>query len=106
MGALESILRNFIVQIFLGIGAMVFLITIGEAIRSSASKRGNSRSKEEEEKMRSEFRQELGALREEMQTMKSILLEHSMSLDANVENLKNRIEHVERILPARDARNA
>ena len=84
---------------------MVFLITLGDAIRNSASKSRPKQSKEFEVKLRGDMQKELVTLRQEMESMKSLLLEHSMSLDANVEALKHRMDNAERKLNSQEVQN-
>ncbi len=93
MSWLQSLLGNFFVQIFIGIGIMVLLITIGESIKSLVSGRTSGKAIR---KAREESSKELVGLRNEMQSMKEMLLAHSMSLDENVSHLARRVEHLER----------
>lgn len=89
------ILDNWVVQILLGIGAMVFLITLGESFAKGAARRTEKLRAQQEARIRSAFQGELNSLREEMNNLKSTLLEHSMSLDRNVEGLKYRLDTLE-----------
>ena len=91
-----AILNNFVVQVLLGIGGMVFLITLGEAIRGAAARHNDNSRKEEQLRIRAGLQQEIQSLRQQMDDLKSTLLEHSMSLDSNVEGLKYRVENLER----------
>ncbi len=93
---MASILNNFVVQVLLGIGGMVFLITLGEAIRGGAARHNDKSRKEDQLRIRAGLQQEIQSLREQMEQLKSTLLEHSMSLDSNVEGLKYRVDSLER----------
>lgn len=42
-----------------------------------------------------ELSREIESLRKELKDLKSTLLEHSLSLDSNVENLQKRLAHLE-----------
>jgi len=46
---------------------------------------------------------EMEALRKELNDLKSTLLEHSLSLDSNVENLQKRLAHLENRTNPRDS---
>jgi hypothetical protein len=93
MDWLNSLLSNFVVQILIGVGLMVCLIMIGEAVKSIFSNRLSGKSLR---KAREEAGKELSGLREEMKAMKDTLLAHSMSLDENVGHLARRVENLER----------
>jgi predicted nucleic acid-binding Zn-ribbon protein len=93
MNWLQSLFGNFFVQILVGLGLMVFLITIGEAIKSLVSNRTSGKAIR---KAREASSKELVGLRNEIQSMKEMLLAHSMSLDENVSHLARRVEHLER----------
>ena len=92
---LAALFENFVVQILLGVGAMVFLILMGETIKTSASKSNARVSKEAEAKIKGDMQKEIKALREEVAALKSTLLEHSMSLQTNVDMLQHRVNNVE-----------
>lgn len=74
---------------------MVFLILMGETIKTGASKSGARLGKEAEAKIKGEMQKEIKALREEVAALKSTLLEHSMSLQTNVDMLQHRVSNVE-----------
>ncbi|MCW5946004.1 MAG: hypothetical protein KIT74_03120 [Fimbriimonadales bacterium] len=93
MSWLNALLSNFVVQILVGIGLMVFLITVGEAIKSLVTSRTSGRALK---RAREQSSKELESMRTEMQQMKDMLLSHSMSLDENVSHLARRVEHLER----------
>ncbi|MGI8923913.1 MAG: hypothetical protein ACR2HJ_07735 [Fimbriimonadales bacterium] len=90
-----SFFGNFVVQILVGVGLMVFLITLAETFKASALRKTNKLSKEEEFKIKGDMQKEIMALREEVDALKSTLLEHSMSLQSNVDGIKHRLERVE-----------
>jgi uncharacterized protein YceH (UPF0502 family) len=92
---LAGLFGNFVVQILLGVGGMVFLILMGETIKTGASKSGARLTKEAEAKIKGEMQKEIKALREEVAALKSTLLEHSMSLQTNVDMLQHRVSNVE-----------
>lgn len=91
MEAIRSLLDNFVVQIFIGIGIMVVLITLAEAVKVRA---GKSRGKADA-KLKAELEQQVQSLREEVQQLRSTVLDHSMSLEANVEGIKHRVASIE-----------
>jgi F0F1-type ATP synthase membrane subunit b/b' len=74
---------------------MVFLILMGETIKTGASKSSARLGKESEAKIKGEMQKEIKALREEVASLKSTLLEHSMSLQTNVDMLQHRVSNVE-----------
>jgi F0F1-type ATP synthase membrane subunit b/b' len=74
---------------------MVFLILMGETIKTGASKSSAGLGKESEAKIKGEMQKEIKALREEVASLKSTLLEHSMSLQTNVDMLQHRVSNVE-----------
>lgn len=94
MEVLSGVLGNFFVQILLGIGAMVFLITLGEAISKGVAGRSRRRNDEEKHVIQS-LQKEIVALRRELDELRSLAVDHSMSLDRNVEVLQQRVEHLE-----------
>jgi uncharacterized protein YlxW (UPF0749 family) len=96
MSALEGLLNNFVVQIMIGIGMMVFLISVGESFSKGIRGRHERRNKDLERKLTSDVTKEVDKLREEMNKLRSTLVEHSMSLDTSVENLSRRVEALER----------
>lgn len=89
---LDSLLSNFVVQILIGVGLMVCLIMIGEAVKSIFLNHLSGRALR---KARGDVERELSGLREEMKAMKDTLLAHSMSLDENVGHLARRVENLE-----------
>lgn len=93
MDWLNSLLSNFVVQILIGVGLMVCLIMIGEAVKSLFSNRLSGKAVR---KAREEASKEISGLREEMKAMKDTLLAHSMSLDENLNNLARRVDYLER----------
>ena len=92
---LQTVINNVVVQILLGVGGMVFLICLGEALRNNVSRRSTRLDKEQEVKIKADFQKDIVALRNEVEKLRTIVLEHSMSLDNNVETLKHRMNHVE-----------
>lgn len=79
-----------------GIGIMVFLISIAESFSKGIRGRHEKRNKDLEKKLTSEVTKEVERLREEMNKLRSTLVDHSMSLDTSVENLSRRVEALER----------
>jgi len=104
-GMLQAIVNNVVVQILLGVGGMVFLITLGEALRNNAMRRGQQLGKEAEAKIKADLQKDIVAIRQEIDNLKSVLLEHSMSLDSNVETLKHRLQHLESQVHHREVEN-
>lgn len=94
MEIVTGILGNFIVQILLGVGAMVFIISIGEAISKGMAGRTRQRSSEEKHVIQS-LQKEIAALRRELDEIRSLSVDHSMSLDRNVEVLQQRVQRLE-----------
>jgi TolA-binding protein len=94
LDSITPILNNVVVQVLLGIGAMVFLISVGEAISKALSSRARARSAEEKQLVQS-LQKELVSLRQEFEELRSLSVEHSMSLDRNVEILEQRVQRLE-----------
>lgn len=92
MEALSSVFQNFIVQIFIGIGIMVLLVSLASAMKLLA---GKSHGKADT-KLRADLEQQVQSLRDEVQQLRTTLLDHSMSLEANVEGIKHRVNSIER----------
>jgi hypothetical protein len=99
---LEAIMRNFVVQILLGIGGMVMLIMLGEAIRNIAHRKPGT-DKAAESRIRADVQKELVSMRSEVDQLRSILVEHSMSLDNNVETLSRRVAHLEQRISSQES---
>lgn len=86
--ALAGVIRNPLVAIFLGIGAMVFIIKLGEAFSGEhRRKRAVQPAPLEIEPLRAEIE----SLREEMKLLRDTTTQHAMSLDRNVELLNQRV---------------
>ncbi|GIV02421.1 MAG: hypothetical protein KatS3mg015_1251 [Fimbriimonadales bacterium] len=94
MEVMNSILENFVVQIFLGIGGMILLISIGEAIRNRVTHKARRRSKEEAQVI-AMLQKEVAELRKQVEELRTLALDHSMSLDRNVEILQQRLDGLE-----------
>ncbi|GEM_PF-2281562 len=92
--AFHLLFSNSVVQILVGIGMMVMLIGIGGRIRRSTLRDGRF-NKEMEMRVRSSAQAELQRLRDEMTELRKTLVDHSMSLDRNVELLTRRVEALE-----------
>jgi hypothetical protein len=92
--AFHLLFSNSVVQILVGIGMMVMLIGLGGRIRRSSLRDGRL-NKELEMKVRSSSQAELQRLRDEMTELRKTLVDHSMSLDRNVELLTRRVEALE-----------
>lgn len=92
----KNFLNNFVVQILLGIGMMVFIIIIGNAISDFFSKRQKRLDKKFTENLRKAATQDVSKMREEIEQLRATLLEHSLSLESNFESLRQRVEHLER----------
>lgn len=95
MEVISGFFGNFVVQVLLGVGAMIFLIMLGESVRSMVHRHNERLSSKAEEQLRSEFAAEISHLREQMSSLQGTLLEHSMSLDNNVEGLKHKVSALE-----------
>lgn len=94
MDSLTPVLNNVVVQVLLGVGAMVFLISVGEALGKALSSRARARSTEEKQLVQS-LQKEIVALRQEFEELRNLSVEHSMSLDRNVEILERRVQRLE-----------
>lgn len=94
MDSITPVLDNVVVQILLGVGAMVFLISVGEAISKALSGRVRARSTEEKQLIQS-LQKEIVTLRREFEELRNLSVEHSMSLDRNVEILQQRVQRLE-----------
>ncbi|MER3414543.1 MAG: hypothetical protein C4341_10035 [Armatimonadota bacterium] len=94
MEILNNIFGNFVVQILLGVAVMVFIIAIGEAISKGVAGRSRERSAEQKRVIQS-LQKEIAALRQELEEMRSLTVNHSMSLDRNVEVLQQRVQRLE-----------
>lgn len=73
---------------------MVFLISVGEALGKALSSRARARSTEEKQLVQS-LQKEIVALRQEFEELRNLSVEHSMSLDRNVEILERRVQRLE-----------
>ncbi|HWP30404.1 MAG TPA: hypothetical protein VNK96_01575 [Fimbriimonadales bacterium] len=96
MEIFRDFLNNFVVQILLGIGVMVFIIMLGNAIADFFSKREKRLDKKFTENLKKEASQDISKMREEIEQLRATLLEHSLSLESNLESLRHRVEHLER----------
>jgi hypothetical protein len=94
MEAVQSIFENVVVQVLLGVGGMVFLMALGEAIRNLATFRAKQRSKEEVQVI-ALLQREVAQLREEVAEVRSLAVDHSMSVDRNVELIQRRLDTLE-----------
>lgn len=101
MEVVNSIVGNFVVQILLGVGVMVFIIAIAEAISKGLVGRSQRRSNEEKQIIQS-LQKEVASLRQELEQLRSLSVDHSMSLDRNVEVLQQRVERLEQQANDRD----
>jgi len=96
MEIFRDFLNNFVVQVLLGIGLMVFIILFGNALANFFSKREKRLDKKFTENLRKEVAQDISKMREEIEQLRTTLLEHSLSLESNFESLRHRVEHLER----------
>lgn len=95
MNALEMVFDNFFVQVFVGIGLMVFLIAIGEAFARMLRPLWKKQTERMVSAMKEDLQGQIEALRQEVRSARSTVLDHSMSLESNVETLVRRVERLE-----------
>ena len=88
MGAL---IENPVFAIFVGIGVMVFIIKLGEAIHTRAGRSAPVPASSEV----TDLRKQVDTLQNELRDLRDTATQHAMSLDRNVELLTQRLNQVE-----------
>ena len=91
MGPLGALLENPVFAIFAGIGVMVFIIKIGDAIHARALRHPTPSTPAEVPLLK----QQMEALHAELRELRDTATQHAMSLDRNVELLTQRLNQVE-----------
>lgn len=90
-----DLFSNFLVQVFLGIGMMVALIILADGFRLFGVRRDKRQEKELEMRIKSSSQEQIEKLRGELSQLRDTLVDHSMSLDQNVEHLSKRVDSLE-----------
>lgn len=96
MNAFEMVFGNFLVQVFVGIGIMVLLIMVGEAFARSLRPISKMQAERMVVVMREDLQGQIEALRQEVHSARSTVLDHSISLERNMETLVRRVERLEK----------
>lgn len=96
MDIIETLMRSVFMQIFLGIGMMVFIIMLGKSLYNITERSKLAVSNKQREKVKQDIASETKKLEKDFQQLRDTLLEHSMSLDSTVEQLKHRVDNLER----------
>lgn len=96
MDIIETLMRSVFMQIFLGIGMMVFIIMLGKSLYNITERSKLTVSNKQREKVKEDIASETKKLNKDFQQLRDTLLEHSMSLDSTVEQLKHRVDNLER----------
>lgn len=96
MEIFRDFLNNFVVQVLLGVGVMVFIIMLGNALADFFSKREKRLDQKFTENLKKEAAQDISKMREELEQLRATFLEHSLSVESNLESLRQRVEYLER----------